>query len=259
MPYIRLKDQALFYFEQKNHVTTLPTVILIHGAGGTHLDWPPQIRRLDGMHIIAPDLPGHGQTASEGRDSVGGYAAVVLELMDAIRLERAVLAGHSMGAAIGLRMALDAPERVAGLTLIGGSARMRVSPALLEDSLNHTETAVQFITKHAYGPNVSTKIREFGGKNLRAIPSRVLHGDYLACDTFDVRNDLERIKAPTLIIGSLEDQMVPAKFVDSLAAGLPKAELHWIDGCGHMIPVEAPDQVAALMQDWLARMYLTDH
>src|SRR5574341_1357620 len=259
MPYIRLKDQALFYFEQNHRATTLPTVILLHGAGGNHLDWPPQVRRMEGIHIIAPDLPGHGQTASEGRESVGGYAAVILELMDTLRLERAVLAGHSMGAAIALRMALDAPDRVAGLALIGGSARMRASPALLDDCLNHAEEAIQFIMGHAYSPGVSEKIREFGGKNLRAVPPRVLHRDYLACDTFDVRNDLGRIRAPVLVIGSRGDQMVPAKFVESLAAALPNAEQQWVEGCGHMIPVEAPEQVAALLQDWLARVYLTDH
>lgn len=259
MPYIRLKDQALFYFEQNHRGTTLPTVILMHGAGGNHLDWPPQIRRMEGMHIIAPDLPGHGQTASEGRDSVSGYAAVIRELMDTLQLDQAVLVGHSMGAAIALRMALDAPDRAAGLTLIGGSARMRVSPALLDDSLNDTEEAVRFIIDHAYGSDVSEKIREFGGKNLRAVPPRVLHADYLACDTFDVRNDLGQIHAPVLAIGSREDQMVPAKFVESLAAGLPNAEQQWVEGCGHMIPVEAPEQVAALIQDWLARVYLTDH
>jgi pimeloyl-ACP methyl ester carboxylesterase len=259
MPYIKLKNQPLFYFEHKSHETTLPTVVLIHGAGGTHLDWPPQIRRVKAAHIIAPDLPGHGQTASEGCNSVGGYAAVVLELLDTLRMERAVLAGHSMGAAIALQMALDAPERVAGLILIGGSARMRVSPALLEDTLNNTEGVVQFIAKHGYSQNASEKIKEFGGKNLRAIPARVLHGDYLACDAFDVRNDLEHISAPTLIIGSREDQMVPAKFVESLAAGLPNAEVHWIERAGHMIPVEAPEEAAALMQDWLTRVYLIDH
>ncbi len=258
MPTISLKGYPLFYFQHKAKESRLPPVMLIHGAGGIHQNWPSPIRRLPGVNIYAPDLPGHGQSATEGRGSVADYAAVIRDLMDAIRLEHAVLIGHSMGAAIALQVALDAPERVVGLGLIGGSARMRVNPQLLEDALQNPEGVVQFIGAHGYSVGVDEKIRLVGGQNIRAIPPRVLHGDYLACDTFDIRDQLSRITAPALVVGSRQDQMVPPKFVESLAAGLPNAELHWIEGAGHMLPVEAPAEVASLIHSWLARFTTPD-
>ena len=107
-------------------------LVLIHGAGGTYLHWPAEIRHLAGEDILAIDLPGHGASEGGGKETIDAYVGSVLELMDYLDIGQAVLAGHSMGSAIAQRLSLDSPDRVRGLILIGAGAKLRVHPKLIE-------------------------------------------------------------------------------------------------------------------------------
>jgi pimeloyl-ACP methyl ester carboxylesterase len=251
MPHLTVNGQPLFYFERRVPASPIPPVVLIHGAGGTHLDWPPQLRRLPGVSIVALDLPGHGRSGSVGRDTVAAYAADVLTVLDALELNAAVLMGHSMGAAIALQGALDAPGRVAGLVLIGAGARMRVNPMLLEAALNDMGKAVQFVMACGYSPDTDSKLKHLGEQGLRSMTPVVLHGDYLACNGFDVRARLGEIGVPALVVGGGADQMMPIRFAEELAAGLPGADLRRMENVGHMMQVEAPERLAEIVRAWL--------
>src|SRR5512142_1774828 len=102
---------GLYYFAHRAEDLTRPAVILIHGAGGHHLYWPPQVRRLLGERLFAVDLPGHGKSAGVGQHSIHDYAGAIIAFMDALHLNRAVLAGHSMGGAVALDAAIEWPNR----------------------------------------------------------------------------------------------------------------------------------------------------
>ena len=109
---------GLYYFAHGASDATRPPIILIHGAGGHHLSWPPQVRRLLGERIFAVDLPGHGKSAGVGRHTIEDYAAAILDFVAALKLSTVVLIGHSMGGAIALRAAIEAPGQVMGLGLL---------------------------------------------------------------------------------------------------------------------------------------------
>ena len=117
----------LYYFahEAEDTAEKSPPVILIHGAGGTHLSWPPQIRRLDGERIYALDLPGHGKSDGAGRHSMDEYADDIITFMKELKLREAVMVGVSMGSAIALTLALKSPKKVLGLGLLGSGAKMQ--------------------------------------------------------------------------------------------------------------------------------------
>ena len=104
-----------------------PPVVLIHGAGGTHLFWPSEVRRLAGYRVYSLDLPGHGKSGGRGLQTISAYRQAVCAWLEAVGLHSAVFVGHSMGSAIALTLALDDPEHVLGLGLIGASARLRVA------------------------------------------------------------------------------------------------------------------------------------
>jgi pimeloyl-ACP methyl ester carboxylesterase len=91
----------------------LPTVIFIHGAGMDHTVWTLQTRffAYHGRNVLALDLPGHGRSAGPALPSVGALADWLLRAMDAFKLEKAALVGHSMGALIALEAAARAPAR----------------------------------------------------------------------------------------------------------------------------------------------------
>jgi len=127
----------LYYYTASDNEIGKRPVVIIHGAGGTHLYWPPEIRRLSGYRVYALDLPGHGKSdASRGRQTIADYAGCVLEWLDAIGLNRAVFVGHSMGSAIALTLAIHHPQQVLGLGLVGAGARLRVHPDILENADN---------------------------------------------------------------------------------------------------------------------------
>ena len=122
----------IYYFEHQGEGTRKPPVVLIHGAGGTHLHWPAPIRRLPEYPVYALDLPGHGKSEGRGQQSITAYAQCVLDWMDSLQMHKAVFIGHSMGGAVALTLGLQHPERVLGLGLVGTGARLKVAPAILE-------------------------------------------------------------------------------------------------------------------------------
>ncbi len=252
MPCIEIRGRSLFYDQHPAPGSPIPPLLLIHAAGGQRANWPPQVRRLRGVHTIAPDLPGHGRSAGAGRETIGDYASDMLALADALGIEWCIPVGHSMGGAVALQMALDAPERVAGLGLVATGARLRVSPAILDNILGDYDAAVEHLIDHEFGPRVDDNVRRLARRQLRELPPRVLHGDYVACDAFDVRDRLPEISVPALVVGGSEDRMTPPKYARYLSDHLPNATLVLLEGGGHMIPAEFPDELARILWEWLA-------
>jgi len=115
-----------------------PPLVLIHGSGGSRLHWPPQLRRLPNYRVFGLDLPGHGDSPGEGETTIIGYVEQVVDWLDEQGIERAVLAGHSMGGAIAMTAALEKPDRVAGLILVGTGGRLRVNGEILQAAADPT-------------------------------------------------------------------------------------------------------------------------
>ncbi len=251
MPEIQLAERKIHYFEHLSPGTSIPPLLLIHGAGGQHIHWPPQLRRMPSVTVYAPDLPGHGESSGPGRSTIAAYAADMLALLDALAVKRAVVAGHSMGGAIAQQMALEAPERVAGLILIATGARLRVAPQILENALHHPDAVADFVTTYAYGPTADEQIKRMGQQALLDIPPEVLLGDYMACDAFNCIGRVEEIRTPTLVIGGKEDKMTPPRYSEFLVVHIPGAEQRFIEQAGHMIPIEFPDELARVVKGWL--------
>lgn len=200
------------------------------------------------------DLPGHGRSDGPGCQSVEDYAAAVVGLLDALDMNQAVVGGHSMGGAIAQTIALDYPERVAGLVLMGTGAKLRVAPALLDTVLNNFELSLALVAKWSFGPAAPAESRQLGIKVMKETGSTVLYGDFLACERFDVSDRLAEIQVPTLVIGGTADKMTPLKFSRSLAAGIPNARLESVEGAGHMFVLERPDPVAAAVAQFMTSL-----
>ncbi len=244
----------MHYFVHRAEETTpsRPPILMIHGAGGSSLTWHPHVRRLRGETVYAPDLPGHGQSEGDGRQSIGEYADDVVRFMDAANIRAAVFAGISMGSAVALALALNHPQRVAALVLIGGGAKMRVAPSILEGVGNPEtfEAAVKTINGNFFS-NASPDLLRLSEQGLQKTDPSVLLGDFLACDPFDVANRLAEIKIPALILCGEHDRMMPPKFSRALRDGIPNARLSIIENAGHMAQLERPDAVADAMMQFL--------
>jgi len=230
-----------------------PPVVLIHGAGGNLLYWPPEIRRLPGYRVYALDLPGHGKSEGRGQQSAQGYARAVLNWFESVGLHSAVVVGHSMGCAVALSMALDHPEHVLALVLVGGGARLRVAPEFLEGTSSTTtfHSTVEKIVARSFSPQSPPRLSELAAARMAETRASVLHGDFIACDNFDETARIAEIQQPTLVISGADDQMTPVRDGQYLANCIPNAKLEVIPNAGHMMMLEQPAAVAAAMHNFL--------
>lgn len=240
---------SLYYFSHLEEEYLRPPIVLIHGAGGNYLYWPPEIRRLTGQRIFAPDLPGHGKSDGVGRQSIDDYAQCVLDFLDALHIHKAILIGHSMGAAVALTLALEHPRRVLGLGLVGGGARMKVSPDLIQNSSSPATLpfALQSIAEMAFSPVIEPHLKQLAMQRMSATRSTVFQGDFIACNQFDVMDRLDKVRASTLVVCGADDRMTPPRYSEVLASSIRRAQLMVIPDAGHMVMIEKPKEVAAVL------------
>jgi pimeloyl-ACP methyl ester carboxylesterase len=232
-----------------------PPLAFIHGAGGSSLHWPPQLRHLPGCEVYTLDLPGHGDSPGSSAETIAEKAEAVLAWKATLELEACVFAGHSMGGAIAQTLALDQPEAVAGLVLVGTGGRLRVHPDILAMTTTDEGFAqtLETILAWSYSPSADKRLVELAGKRMLQVPAQVVHADYLACDRFDVLPQLGQIHCPTLVICGNQDQLTPPKYSQYLVDQIPEATLVIIEGAGHMVMLEQPEAVSEEISQFMSQ------
>ncbi|MBN1135830.1 MAG: alpha/beta fold hydrolase [Anaerolineae bacterium] len=252
MPFLDVAGDPVYYVSRRRGSEHLPPVLLIHGAGGSHQQWLYQVRDLLAA-VYAVDLPGHGRSGGAGHDTVAGYGDWIVRFLDAARIERVMLAGHSMGGGIALDVALRYPERVAGLGLVSTGARLRVAPLIFDSLRDDPRRTVNLICDWAFGSQAPPDLVDMARGQMAKVAASVLHGDFAACDTFDVRDRLGAIMAPALVVCGTADRMMPVYLATALRDRLPVARMHVVHGAGHMIMIERPEAVTRVLGRFLSR------
>jgi pimeloyl-ACP methyl ester carboxylesterase len=252
MSRVLVDNQPFFYRLSANDLTgRRPPLLLIHGAGGTHMHWPASLRRLPDWTVYALDLPGHGKSTGPGRASIAAYCDALYGFVQALGLARVVLAGHSMGGAIVQEFALRYPGRLAGIVLVGTGARLRVAPAILEGIRSDFPATARTIADWVHDKNVPEQLKRIYVQRTLENDPQVMYDDFYACDQFDRRAEVAGIATPALIVCGVNDVMTPPKFSEALAQSLPNAGLALVPNAGHMVALEAPDEVTAAVTEFL--------
>jgi len=220
-------------------------LVFIHGSGSDHSAWSHQYGRLHKKYnIVAVNLPGHGLSGGSGEADVARYFLWVKKLLDIINLKDAVIIGHSLGAAITLRFAINYPQEIAGIVLVGGGIKMPVNPFFLEFlKTNPVEVPVEIIDlicKYSLAKENRSKFSAPLQKSLSQSKVDVLYGDLSACNDLDLTQKLGKIRVPALVICGAEDKMTPPDFSRQLAASISGATLEIVEGAGHMVMLERP-------------------
>lgn len=246
-------DSNIYYRLSKHGDGIQLPVVLIHGAGSDHLFWPPEIRRMKGFQVYALDLPGHGRAKGHGLQDIKTYAEIISNWMNSIKLNRAVIIGHSMGGAIALTLTREYEEKVLGLGLISTGARLRVNPLILENTRYSQTypTALSFIISKSFSKDASPKLISLAQRRMADIRPSVLHGDLLACDKFDLTGSLQQIRTPCLIVCGQDDEMTPPRYSQHLSENIKGANLNLVPGAGHMVMLEKPQIVMDIMERFL--------
>jgi pimeloyl-ACP methyl ester carboxylesterase len=232
-----------------------PTLCLVHGSGGNIAVWRMQMDGLaDVARVVLLDLPGHGRSSGDGIASIDDAVDVVRGLVEALRLPRVVIGGHSMGGAVALAFALAAPDRTAGLALIGTGARLRVLPKIIAEIEHDHPSGVQLVTDLALAAAAPAALKRKVYDESARVPARVLADDFRACDRFDVMARLAEIRVPALVVCGTEDQLTPPKYSEYLRAHLADARLVLVPGAGHYVQLERPNEVTRALRDFLVTL-----
>src|SRR6202051_996496 len=238
---------------------SLPTMVLLHGAGFDHTTWALHSRWFahHGYGVLAPDLPGHGRSSGAPLPDIADMAGWAGALLDAAGAARARLVGHSMGSLVALETAARHPARVTALGLIGTAATMTVGPDLLKaaEANDHAALDLVSIWGLGYAAELGGSLApglwmHFGAERvLEQCRPGVLFSDLSACNSY--QNALAaaaQITIPATLILGERDMMTPARAGKALAAALPNSRTVVLSGAGHMMMVERPDELLAALQ-----------
>jgi pimeloyl-ACP methyl ester carboxylesterase len=249
MPILEMDGRSVWYAARGEKGAP---ILFVHGAGSSHLIWNAQLAALAATaRAYALDLPGHGRSKGVGLGTIRGYADVICSFLDALSLDRAIIAGHSMGGAIAQTLALENPNRVLALVLVGTGARLRVRPAFLNGILDDPANTARQLNEAEFAAGADARLKHLSEQQLLACDPQVVHDDLAACDAFDVLTRVSAIRAPTLVVCGTEDRMTPVKYSQFLAAQIPRSQIRLIEGGGHMVMVEKPDEVSRALLEWI--------
>ncbi len=241
MPIVRINGKEVSYWTaRKGLVEGKETVLFIHGAGGGQYTWSYQKGFFEKeFNPVIVELPGHGASGGEGEEEVGKYAEHVYAFLKSLGLEKVFLVGHSMGGAIAQTLALTRAEMMKGIVLVGTGARLKVLPMILDGIKSNFEDTVRKINQFAFSRKVQADLIEKSLSFMSQCRAEVLYGDFLACDRFDLMNEVERIVLPALILCGDDDQLTPVKYSQFLNNRIKGSKLEVFPSAGHMVMMEA--------------------
>lgn len=254
-----------------------PPLLLLHGDGESRRGWQAVVPQLaQRWRVIAPDLPGYGDSASISDASSERFATWVGELLDALDVEAAPIVGNSLGGLLAIDVALGAPERVRALVLVDaaglGALINPVLGAMALPGIGELNVAA------ASAPFTSLARSEARRMLLFAHPSRAprwwrqemrrLSRPGTVATSVAIRRAtsapwgqrrivlerLREVRVPTLVVWGQQDLIVPASHGRAALERLPDGRLAVIPECGHLPHVERPEAFLAEVEPFLASL-----
>ena len=254
MPFARVGHGGrLHHAERGERRPGLVPALLVHGAGASSAIWMMTMARLArATHVVAIDLPGHGPSPRpEGNDglaalTLAAYRDAVGALAATLGLGPSVLVGHSMGALVAIEAALAWPDKVRGLVLCAGAPRLPVRDELLALIRDDHTRFPAWMAAHALSPQARPAVRRAFAAAGVVTPSDVTLRDFEIVRDADLGARVGGLTCPVLWLDGADDQIVAP------TDGRP-GDVRRLEGVGHLVPIEAPEAVAAGVADVSAR------
>lgn len=236
-------------------------VVLLHAFPLDARMWDG-LRAAHGDRLITPNLPGFGGAPLVGPPDLNLAAAAVVALLDKLEVERAIVGGCSMGGYVSMALVRQAPERVSGLVLMNTRASADAEEARAKRYAVAARAEAEGIGWLAdemmptlLGPTTLAKRPEAEATVRGLIADQVPGAVVWAVRAMAARppsyDELAASDLPALVIRGAEDALIPAEETTALVEALPGSAVVELPGVGHLAPLEAPDEVAQALTDWL--------
>ena len=236
---------------------TGPTLLCIHGSGGSHGVWKSQSRLADRYPVVSLDLSGHGDSddvdADAGVESLSAYAADVEAVAEETGAD--VLVGNSLGGAVAMWITLEREFDPAGLVLVGTGAKLSVLEDLLVWLSEDFDRAVDFLhARDRLFHDPDERLLELSRESMEAAGRAVTERDFQTCHAFDVRDRLRGIDVSSLAVVGEHDKLTPPWYHEFLAEEIPDCRLAPVEDAAHLAMLEQPTAFNAALEEFLSRL-----
>jgi pimeloyl-ACP methyl ester carboxylesterase len=238
---------------------------MLHGIGGGHLAFAPQVETLasSGYRAIAWDMPGYGHSAPIEPYTFKGLAESCIHLIEALKCDNVALVGHSMGGMVAQEVVARRPDLVNKLVLCGTSASFgkpegdwqrefiaqRTAPL---DAGKSMADLAEVLVPQMVGPGSLPEGVKLALHCMSLVSPATYRRALEALVTFDRRANLERIDVPTLLISGEYDRNAPPAVMKKMADAIARSTYIEMKGIGHLQNLEAPDDFDGLLLNFLA-------
>ena len=241
-------------------------LVLLHGIGGRASGWAPVQQALAdaGQASLAWDMPGYGESPTVNPYNFDGLADALARLLDAHKLDKAVLVGHSLGGMVVLQMWARHPQRVAGLVLVASSpafghgsgdfqktfVAQRLAPLEAGRSMHDVAAGLipTMVAPGYSGPGLALALACMGSITPPAYKAALQ-----ALVQFEQRAALPTITVPTLCLAGEHDRTAAPSVVQRMAEKIPNAQYQCLSGVGHLLTLEQPERFAQALLPFLRR------
>jgi pimeloyl-ACP methyl ester carboxylesterase len=241
-----------------------PTVLMLHGIGGGHLAFAPQVESFAsaGFRAVAWDMPGYGHSAPIEPYTFKGLAESCIALIEGLKAGQVVLLGHSMGGMVAQEVVARRPELVSRLVLCGTSPSFGKPDGDWQREFIASRTApldagqsmadlAQVLVPQMIGPGSLPEGVQLAQHCMARVNASTYRRALEALVTFDRRAALPRIHVPTLLIAGEHDRNAPPAVMKKMGQAIAGSTYVEMAGIGHLQNLEAPDEFDALVLNFL--------
>jgi 3-oxoadipate enol-lactonase len=242
-----------------------PTVLMLHGVGGGHLAFAPQVETLasSGYRAVAWDMPGYGHSAPIEPYNFKGLAQSCIALIESLKCGDVALLGHSMGGMVAQEVMARRPELVNKLILCATSPSFGKPEAQWQRNFIAQRTApldagktmaelAEVLVPQMVGPGSLPEGVRLATHCMSQIPASTYRRALEAILSFDRRAQLPQIQVPTLLLAGEHDRNAPPAMMKKMAEVIPRSTFLEMPGVGHLLNLEAPDEFDGLVLNFLA-------
>jgi 3-oxoadipate enol-lactonase len=227
----------------------MSTVVLLGSLGSTSEMWDPQLPVLGGRSVVRLDHPGHGDEPVREVHDIGNLAAQVLEQVDGTFS----FVGLSLGGAVGMHIALHAPERLEKLVVASTAMRFGEPEQWIARAATVRAEGMGAVVDAALGRWFTPGFRDVAP--YRSMMLSIDPEGYARCcealSRWDVRDELDAIRTPTLAIAGTDDPTTPPDVVEQIAQSIPGARFDVLGPGGHIVSVERAAEFNHLLEEFL--------
>lgn len=229
--YLTHNNQELFYRTAGNGSTAL---VMIHGLAGDSRLFHNQIKYFSPMHrIIAPDLPGHGNSKEYTITTLDDYDDALNAILEKEKIKNSIIIGHSMGGAVAINYYFKHKSRVKALILVSTSSSFNINEEAVKAAEKDFYLFYESLIKNSFSKKAGLFLAAAKNGISELHKTGIIKG-LKVCSTVDLSEKVKGIEVPVLLIGNKEDNMVPIEHTADTGKNIKNSKIVIMDKKGHV-------------------------